>query len=409
MHSRFKLLFFTSFLDFLAFSTIIPFVPLFFLPTPHSLLPLDTPLQTRYILLGFLLSTYPLAQVLASPILGHFSDQIGRKKILLLSHLGNSVGYLCSAFAVFYSSIWLLFLGNAIAGLTGGNISTIYSLISDSLPEYKRPKAYGISYAMVGAGFTLGPFIGKLVISHTENLFFLGFWLFLVCTGLSLGNFSLLSFFFKDRKNPIPLLKENSDLSLPDFHPSHFLSCKKETKSTLLSVFLLLFGWYFFIKTFQVFLLEERRFTEENVFLLISMYGLFSLLSQIAYIYKIHQYIKKELFFPFFITLLSISISSLGFVHSMEGTLCLVALFSLGYSALMPSLTSKIAESATEETSGKVMGIYLSVQALAKILAPALAGMCLALTPFSSIGFSSLAIFSSLLFLYKRKRKISLF
>jgi MFS transporter, DHA1 family, tetracycline resistance protein len=45
------------------------------------------------IVYGLLASTYPAFQLIGSPILGRWSDTFGRKKVLLLSNVGTSVGF----------------------------------------------------------------------------------------------------------------------------------------------------------------------------------------------------------------------------------------------------------------------------------------------------------------------------
>lgn len=75
------------------------------------------PLQYRGILLGLFLATFPLAQFFLAPIAGDYSDKKGRKKLFLFSVLMESLGYLVSAFGLFFNSIFGLFLGRMVTGL----------------------------------------------------------------------------------------------------------------------------------------------------------------------------------------------------------------------------------------------------------------------------------------------------
>src|SRR4051795_8111699 len=56
------------------------------------------------IVYGLLAATYPAFQLIGSPILGKWSDIYGRKKILLLSNVGTSIGWLLFLFALFLPS-----------------------------------------------------------------------------------------------------------------------------------------------------------------------------------------------------------------------------------------------------------------------------------------------------------------
>ena len=53
------------------------------------------------IVYGLLAATYPAFQLIGAPILGRWSDIYGRKKVLLLSNVGTSVGWILFLFALF--------------------------------------------------------------------------------------------------------------------------------------------------------------------------------------------------------------------------------------------------------------------------------------------------------------------
>jgi MFS family permease len=54
------------------------------------------------IVYGLLAATYPAFQLIGSPILGKRSDIYGRKRILLLSNIGTSIGWVIFLFALFF-------------------------------------------------------------------------------------------------------------------------------------------------------------------------------------------------------------------------------------------------------------------------------------------------------------------
>lgn len=381
-----RLIFAVTFLDFLAFSAIIPFIPLFFLDTPYALFSSSTPLQVRYILLGLLLSTYPLAQLLAAPILGHFSDKFGRKEILLLSYLGNSVGYLFSGLSIVFCSPIPLFIGNFIAGLTGVNVSTINAIITDLSQDRQRSRFFGLSHMMLGMGFALGPYLSGRLLSISSEVQLICFLLFLAASLISFFNFVIVLLFFSHTKDRI---------ETPNLIFREIFNCSPQTKSILTTAFLLVFGWYFFIKTFQVFLVEKIRLAEREMFDTIAFYGFCSLLSQIAFVSFLHKFIKSSKFFEMILILLATSIFSLIFVYSYGPLMVIVPLFSFAHSILVPSLTYFVSEFSTRENHGKIMGLNQSIQALGKIIAPILAGCSLALSSNTCVVISSIVIFLS--------------
>src|SRR5207244_7827327 len=69
---------------------------------------------------GLLVSTYAVCQLLAGPVLGQISDHAGRKPVLLVSQLGTCIGFLVLAAA---PNLFFVFLARVIDGLTAGNLS----------------------------------------------------------------------------------------------------------------------------------------------------------------------------------------------------------------------------------------------------------------------------------------------
>ena len=70
---------------------------------------------------GWLTFAYAIMQFVCAPILGNLSDRYGRRPVLLFSLFGFGIDYLFLAFA---PSIWWLFLGRLIAGVTGASFTT---------------------------------------------------------------------------------------------------------------------------------------------------------------------------------------------------------------------------------------------------------------------------------------------
>jgi MFS family permease len=385
-------IFLVTFLDFLAFSAVVPFFPLLFLDTSHSLFSPTYPMEIRYILMGLLLATYPLAQVLAAPILGHASDKIGRKGVLVLSYLGNSAGYLLCAVGALTGSLPWFFAGNFIAGLSGVNISTVNAIIADESEKISRAKLFGFFNMMLGLGFTLGPYFSSLWLSKEGGIA----GIFIICAFLSLINLGVIYFNLPQNSGPTALLK---------LKWREIFACSKENRVLLGAIFLFSFGWYFFIKTYQVFLVEQVRCSDIEIFRVISCYGLFSLITQGFFIGWLHKHIRTSRLMEALLIALALSLFSLLFAKTFISVLAVTALFSFAYSSLMPTVVDTVAESAPERGRGQMMGLYQSVLAISKVTAPAIAGLSMAMTPLTSPLISSFFILSSvaMLVIYRRR------
>src|SRR5262245_25799946 len=107
--------------------------------------------------IGLIIATFSLSQLIASPPLGALSDRVGRRPVLLLSLIGTAVSFVMMALA---GSVPMLFAARLVDGFSGGNISTARAYIADITAEEDRAKAYGLIGAAFGIGFVLGPALG---------------------------------------------------------------------------------------------------------------------------------------------------------------------------------------------------------------------------------------------------------
>jgi MFS family permease len=131
---------------------------------------------------GILGATYSAFQLVGAPILGKYSDRVGRKKVLLLSQIGTLIAWLMFLLALLLPNLplravdaeWLgqftlslplivLFLGRALDGLTGGNISVANAYLVDISSPQDRKRNFGKMAASSNLGFIIGPALAGLL------------------------------------------------------------------------------------------------------------------------------------------------------------------------------------------------------------------------------------------------------
>ncbi|MEZ0276691.1 MAG: TCR/Tet family MFS transporter [Roseimicrobium sp.] len=116
--------------------------------------------ETTSHMVGWLVALYALMQFIFSPVLGSLSDRFGRRPVILVSLLGSGLDYLLLAWA---PSLWWLFLGRIISGITAANFTAASAYIADVTPPEKRAAGFGIIGAAFGLGFIAGPAVGGWV------------------------------------------------------------------------------------------------------------------------------------------------------------------------------------------------------------------------------------------------------
>jgi DHA1 family tetracycline resistance protein-like MFS transporter len=142
-----RFIFVTIFIDVMGLAIIIPVIPNLL----KELGNVDYSVASE--INGWLTFTYASMQVLFSPVMGNLSDRFGRRPILLISLLGFCVDYTFMAFA---PTVFWLFIGRTIAGITGATMSTATAYIADISTGDKRAANFGIVGAASGLGFIIG-------------------------------------------------------------------------------------------------------------------------------------------------------------------------------------------------------------------------------------------------------------
>jgi DHA1 family tetracycline resistance protein-like MFS transporter len=149
-------IFVTLLIDTTGFGIIIPVMPKLIQQLIHG----DISEASKFG--GWLGFAYAAMQFLFAPVLGNLSDKYGRRPVLLFSLFGFGIDYLFLSFA---NSIWWLFLGRAVAGITGASFTTATAYIADISSPEDRAKNFGLVGAAFGMGFILGPVLGG-VLGH---------------------------------------------------------------------------------------------------------------------------------------------------------------------------------------------------------------------------------------------------
>ena len=147
-------IFITVLVDTIGFGIILPV-------TPELIMELTGEGLSRAAMYGgWLLFAFAIMQFFCGPIMGNLSDRFGRRPVLLLSLTAFGLDYLLMGFS---RTIAWLFVGRAIAGITGAAYTTAAAYIADITPPEKRAQSFGLMGAAFGLGFILGPAIGGLL------------------------------------------------------------------------------------------------------------------------------------------------------------------------------------------------------------------------------------------------------
>ncbi len=110
-------------------------------------------------LVGPLIASFAVAQLISSPVWGKFSDRYGRRPAMIIGLSASAVAYAIFGFA---STLWMLFASRVVQGLGGGTTGVAQAYVADTMAPAERAKALGWISAATSAGVLIGPVIGSI-------------------------------------------------------------------------------------------------------------------------------------------------------------------------------------------------------------------------------------------------------
>jgi MFS transporter, DHA1 family, tetracycline resistance protein len=321
---------------------------------------------------GLLISTYALFQLISGPILGRMSDHMGRKPLLIVSQLGTLTGFLILAFA---GSLWLVFLSRIIDGSTAGNLSLAQAYIADVTEPENRAKSFGVIGIAFGIGFLIGPGISGVLAQYgyVYPIFAAAFLSAssVVCTATLLPKAE-------------PHVEEGEAgpggkrLDVFDWSAYAAYFARPKLGRLLWEFFFFAFSFAMFISGFALF--AQRRYTfhgqpfgAKEVGYVFAYVGFLGLILQGGLIGRLVKVMgeRKLVWTGFGIS--AIGYGMLAWTRTVGQLLFASTVNSYG-GVLRPAVTSLITQQAGKREQGVVLGLTQSITSICQIIAPVIAG-----------------------------------
>ncbi len=383
-------LIFTVFLDMIGIGIIIPILAPIVFDFSNGILPATMNASSRALILGIIVSAYPLAQFFSTPILGALSDNYGRKKLLILSLAGTFIGYILFAIGILEKNIYLLLVSRTIDGFTGGNISIAMSSIADVSDEKSKAKNFGLIGMTFGFGFVIGPYIGGKLADPSIVSWFdftTPFWFAAI---LSLINIGMLGFFFKET------LKEKIHTKVDVFTGVKNIvkGFKIENLRVLfLTIFVMTLGFNFFTQFFQVYLIQKFDYSHSQIADLFAYTGLWIAFTQGIITRKMGNHFKSEKILKITLLTLSIALISLLIPNQSKYIYLILPFVAISNGLTMPNQSALVSNMTEKSKQGEILGINQSIQSLGSAIPPIIAGVIVSIDKILPITVSATCVF----------------
>ncbi|MGB7209199.1 MAG: MFS transporter [Pyrinomonadaceae bacterium] len=355
------IIFVTVFIDLIGFGMVIPILPFYANQSPFNATPFE---------IGILVGVYSLMQFFFSPILGRLSDKYGRRPILFISILGSAIGYFVIGFA---ETLFLVFLGRIIGGITGGNISTAQAYIADITTKENRAKGMGLFGAAFGIGFILGPAIAGILSKYGVQV------PFYFAAALSLANAVALYFVLPESLK----VKEADQLTIRKNRFVEIIESLGEKEFGVINLVYFLLVTAFSIMTYAFVLYTAFRFgydTEHNGYLF-AYIGVIAIITQGFLFSRLVKNFGESPLIVVGCLSMVVSLFAVPLIGPQSGGVAALlfgmAVLSIGNSLASPALTSLASKSADDSDQGRTMGILQSGASLARVVGPLIGGILL--------------------------------
>ncbi|MBY0098599.1 MFS transporter [Mesobacillus maritimus] len=313
---------------------------------------------------GLMIAIFAGAQLIMSPIAGKWTDQYGRRKMIIIGLSGLTLSMF-----IFYgsNSIWWLYASRVIGGVGAALlIPAIFAYVADITTMAQRARGNSLVSAAMSLGIVIGPGIGGFLADYGLKM------PFLISAIVSLVAVIFSVIVLKESRIEQPSASmNNQDESM----------AKKMVRSVKMPYFIPLiitlvmsFGLMAYESVLGLFVDNQFEATPKEIAIMITSTGIVSVIVQLFMVDRlVHRYGERMVLNIF------LAVAALGFLLSLLSPSYLfffgtTLLIFLATSILRPVLNTLISKLAGDE-QGFAMGMNNAYMSIGNVLGPTLAGM----------------------------------
>ena len=339
---------------------------------------------------GALVASFAIAQLMSSPMWGRFSDKYGRRPALLVGLGASALAYVIFAYA---GSLWLLFLSRIVQGAGGGTVGVIQAYVTDAVEPKDRARALGWLSAATNAGVAIGPVIGSTMAHFNER-----------APGLVAAALCVLNMIFAAK-----YLTESRDMAEAGKHTPkkgrsreavwYVFTHSKEPAARLIWIYAIGMGAFMGMNAILALFLSARfGVTKETIGFFYMYIGIIAIVTRAGILGRAVDRYGEAKLARFGMTLLAIGLLTMPFMHRLADPAALahrlggifpvsfmvvlpflplaaaVALIPLGTAFTFPCVTSLLSRVIPSHERGLWMGVQQTFGGIARVVFPLLAG-----------------------------------
>lgn len=356
--SPLAVVFVTVLLDLIGFGIVIPLLPLY-----------ATGFGAGPVAVASLLAVYSAMQFFFAPAWGRVSDRFGRRPVLLVGLFGSAASYLLCGLA---GSVATLLAARALGGFMGANVGVAQAYVADVSPPEGRARAMGMIGAAFGLGFILGPAIGGGLAGFGTSV------PFFVAAGVTLAN-ALLALGWLPESLP-PEARDRAARSPGLAARLRILRSGAGARlgGPFAAAFLLTLAFAGAEATLSLWAGQRWGMGARTVSFLFTYLGVVSVIAQGWGVGRLTKRLGERRTAMLGLALLCAGMAGVAAAPTLALMSVALAALAFGQGTASPSLSSWVSRAAGPAEQGKVLGVYQSLGALARVAGPMGGGIAFA-------------------------------
>ncbi|RST59215.1 MFS transporter [Siminovitchia terrae] len=312
---------------------------------------------------GLMIAIFAGAQFIMSPIAGKWTDQYGRRKMIIYGLSGLAL----SMFIFYFSnSVGILYLSRVIGGIGAALlIPAIFAYVADITTIEQRAKGNSYISAAMSLGIVVGPGVGGFLADYGLKMPLL----VSAIVGVVATVFSII------------VLKESKEVSVQGESNVADPMVKKLVQSVhkpyfipLIIVLVMSFGLMAYESIIGLYLDNAFKATPQKIAFMVTVSGIISVIVQLFVVNRLVSLLGEGKVMNIFL-----AVSAVGFLFSIFASsyvffFVVTLIIFMATSILRPVLNTLISKLAGNE-QGFAMGMNNAYMSIGNVLGPLIAGM----------------------------------